>query len=241
MEVGSIAIIEILFNSTDDFCIEFYIEREKSVRFRKEELLSFATSEGLKFYVVIDSMKLGRGNLMCRAEVYDKESNVDNRIVVLSGATGLYFGACVCGGRSGRFSCQEYSFGFKKVTDIPKPINGDIYIGVIKRWIEDYNSITEAIILEEVENGNINVENVLPDNLKINVEEGDKLVVLIPSSDKLRATRQYILNNDTSYKSEFNTEVIGANGDVTVYVKGIPYKVYGEFAILGGNKNINIE
>ena len=108
MEAGSGYILEVQFNPTEDFTVEFYVERERSVKFSRDELVRVTTEEGEKLYAMIDSSRVGRGNLMCRAEVFDREAHWGMRPVVLKGFTGYSVGNCLCG-VGGGFGCDGSS------------------------------------------------------------------------------------------------------------------------------------
>lgn len=234
METGSGYILEIGFAAEEDFSVEFYVERERSLKFTRDELLKVTTDEGEKLFALIDSGKVGRGNLMCRAEVYDKEAHWGNRHVIIHGFTGYAIGNCLCG-KGGGFGCKGYNFTFKAVDDIPKDINSKIYYGVIKERVIDYKYITEEMV------ANLTTAPVEPISASVEVKEGDRLVVLIPYEEYLTAYKVSVLNDGVSAKLPFNTQVMGANGEMTLMVNGVKYKVFGEFIIVDGIINICVE
>lgn len=230
MEPGSVVVLEIGFNSEDDFALEFYVEREKTQRFEKSELVRVTTEEGVRWYAMVDAAF--RGNLMCRAEIVDKEAHCGERAVVATGYTGYAIGDCLCG-KGGGINCQGYTFTFKCVANIPKDINSKIYYGVIKQWIADYKYITEEMVhgLTQVEVGAMDVA--------IDAAQGDRLVVLIPYEESLTAKKVSGIGG-VSAALPFETKTMGENGELTMYVDSIKYRVYGEFVIVRGIYNINI-
>ena len=241
MDVGSGYIIEVLFDSTEDFSVEFYVERERSQKFKKSELLKVETSEGVRYFANIDSRVLGRGNVMCRAEVYDKEAHWGaDRPVVVHGFTGLFIGSCMCGA-SGGFECHGYKFQFKCMNDIPKDINSRIYYGVVTSWVTGYEYITEQMINEDVASGSISRVNVAPLTMKIRVNEGDRVVVLVPYEELMTAKKVVALNESFAQKVPFGTEVMGANGEIVLELDGVKYRLYGEFMVVSGEINISVE
>ena len=234
MEAGSGYILEVQFNPTEDFTVEFYVERERSVKFSRDELVRVTTEEGEKLYAMIDSSRVGRGNLMCRAEVFDREAHWGMRPVVLKGFTGYSVGNCLCG-VGGGFGCDGYSFAFKKIEDIPKDINSKIYYGVIKTQVVDYKYITEEMVLREL----TAVTPVEPMDIVVDVEEGDRLVVLVPYEEHMKAMKDGMKGN--SQMMPFSTKVMGANGELTLFVERIKYRVYGEFMLVNGVMYIGIK
>ena len=232
MEPGSVVVLEIGFNSEDDFALEFYVEREKTQRFEKSELVRVTTEEGVRWYAMVDAAF--RGNLMCRAEIIDKEAHCGERPVVATGYTGYAIGDCLCG-KGGGINCQGYTFTFKCVANIPKDINSKIYYGVIKERVIDYKYITEEMV------ANLTTAPVEPISVSVEVKEGDRLVVLIPYEEYLTAYKVSVLNEGVSAMLPFNTQVMGANGEMTLMVNGIKYKVFGEFIIVDGIINICVE
>lgn len=234
MEAGSGYILEVQFNPAEDFTVEFYVERERSVKFSRDELVRVTTEEGEKLYAMIDSSRVGRGNLMCRAEVYDKEAHWGMRPVVLKGFTGYSVGNCLCG-VGGGFGCDGYSFAFKGVRDIPKDINSKIYYGVLKSRVVGYEFITEQMVLDE-----LTMTEVKPMDISMNVEAGDRVVVVIPYEEHMKATKTVAVKGFSATKLPFNTEVMGANGEIVLFVDRIKCRVYGGFQLVKSVININI-
>lgn len=239
METGSGYIIEVNFNSTEDFTVEFYVERERSVRFSRNELVRVTTEEGERFYAMIDSKKVGRGNLMCRAEVFDREAHWGMRPVVLKGFTGYSVGNCLCG-VGGGFGCDGYSFAFKGVRDIPKDINSKIYYGVIKDWVVEYKYITEEMVKEAVKEGHLQKVAVKPMDAAIETEKGDRLLVLVPYEEHMVAKKKAMGAESVAQLIPFSTTVMGANGELSLYVDRIRYRVYGEFMNVDCRMSIKI-
>lgn len=69
-----------------------------------------------------------------------------------------------------------------------------------------------------------------------NVPQGAYIVVAIP------ALYNYVITKDNGFggKVPFDESVIGANG-IDIKLDGIAYRVYGEFCLTGGNRQIHIE
>lgn len=233
MEAGSGYILEVQCPNVD-FDIEFYVERERSVKFSKDELLKVTTAEGVKHFAMIETSKMGRGSLMARAVVKDKEPHWGERPVVISGFTGYVIGNCLCG-IGGGFGCSGYSFAFRAVNDIPTDVNAKIYYGVIKEWVTDYKYITE----EMVESLNVVPVGELS-KVAVEMNAGDRLVVLVPRESGMVATKEGLGESEASTAMPFSTNIMGANGELEISVKGVKYKIYGEFLPVKVKMYINI-
>ena len=69
-----------------------------------------------------------------------------------------------------------------------------------------------------------------------NVQQGSYIVVAVP------ALYNYVVTKDNGFggKVAFDESIIGANG-IDVKFDGIAYRIYGEFVLVGGNRQIYIE
>ena len=234
MNRGSGYILEVQCPDVD-FSIEFYVERERSVKFIRDELIRVTTADGVKYFALLDTESVGRGNLMARVVLFDNEAHWNNkRPVIMSGFTGYFIGNCLCG-IGGGFGCQGYSFAFTMVDDIPKDINSQIYYGVIKEWVTGYEYITEKMV------GSLNRIAVGKFDTSIDVKEGDRVVVLIPYEEYLTAKKMSVFGEDFATSLPFSTQVMGANGEITLYVDRIKYRVFGEFMTVEGKLFLKIE
>jgi hypothetical protein len=112
-------ILQVKGLENEDFMLQFYIERDRALTFAKKDLIKAYVDDSLKCYALIDADAVGRGHLMCRAEIVDKEPCWKNnqRPVVISGYTGYDIGAC--GGAGRTLSCGSYAVSFERVEDIP--------------------------------------------------------------------------------------------------------------------------
>lgn len=235
MNRGSGYILEVQCPDVD-FSIEFYVERERSVKFIRDELIRVTTADGVKYFALLDTESVGRGNLMARVVLYDNEAHWNNkRPVIMSGFTGYFIGNCLCG-IGGGFGCQGYSFAFTMVDGIPKDINSRIFYGVISERVIDYKYITEKMV------SNLIVSPVgVMKKVPVDVKEGDRLVVLVPYEENMIATKEALISENFSQKIPFSTDIMGANGEITLVVNKVKYRVYGEFVIIEGRLYINID
>lgn len=207
-----------------DCSLEFYIERENALRFKKEELTRVLVENGdAEYYALIDADLLGRGHLMCRVEIVDKEMTwcEKTRPVVVTGFTG-YTIPCMGEGRS--ISCGDYVVSFEKVSDVPVNVDAKIYIGSVKEWITGYEYLTETMVK------GLSAKNVAAERYMFNVTQGDRLVVAVPYDRDLKACK----DNGFGEMMPFSTSVMGANGDIELVIDGVRYKIYGEFITVSG-------
>lgn len=197
--------------------VEFYIEREKTVRFLKEDLIRVYRNEGVEYYAFIDSNILGRGHVMASVEFVDHEAEFDRRVTV-SGYTGY---SIPCMGSGNTISCGEYEVSFKKVNDVPKN-DAMIYYGVTTDSFErlDLRALTA-------------IKN--PTEAVLTFNPGERVVVLIPYDWDEVATKDGGMGSEM----EFSTAVKGRNGEVLV-IDGVKYKVYGELMIVPGKMKVYI-
>jgi hypothetical protein len=213
----------------DALSVEFYIEREKTIKFLKEDLIKVYKDEGIEYYAPVNANELGRGHLMAAVEFEDREPMYPGggRRVVVSGFTGY---TIPCMGEGNTISCGDYEVIFKKVKDIPKNEGTKIFVGSVKKRVIGYEYITEEMVKELASHEVEQMEQIL------NVEGGDRLVVAIPADRDLVAYK----DNGFGGKVPFSTSVMGANG-LELKIDDIRYKIYGEFITVGGELKIYIE
>lgn len=203
-----------------DCTLDFYVERDRALTFKKSGLTKRLRNNTIEYYVVLDADSLGRGNIICRV-VFKDEHGKD---VVVSGFTGYSIPCC---GEGRTISCGDYSVSFEGVEFIP---NGDAFM---------YVGVTRAVI------GNITADDikglwsVRPMVLKTDADfnAGDSIVVAIPEGVSLKAMK----DNGFMEPVGFDYNVMGFNGDKVVDVDGIPYMIYGEFMVVDGALRIYIQ
>lgn len=101
----------------DAFSVELYIERDKSIKIEKGDLLKAFEDGKAVYYALVDMKKIGRGHLMARVD-FSKEMEAwpgGVRPIVVGGFTGY---TIPCLGEGGSFSCGDYEVSFKKVEDV---------------------------------------------------------------------------------------------------------------------------
>lgn len=199
--------------------VEFFIEREKTIKFLKEDLIKVYKDEGVEYYAFIDSNILGRGHLMASVEFVDREAEFDRRVTV-SGFTGY---TIPCMGKGNTISCGEYKVSFKKVNDIPKN-DAMIYYGVTT---DDFDRLGLRAL---------NATKVL-DEAALSFNPGERVVVLIPYDWDQIAWK----DNGFGGRVPFSTTIQGYDGEIIQYDDGMKYKTYGELMAIQGRIKIYIE
>lgn len=199
--------------------LEFFIEREKTIKFLKEDLIKVYKDEGVEYYAFIDSNILGRGHLMASVEFVDREAEFDRRVTV-SGFTGY---TIPCMGKGNTISCGEYKVSFKKVNDIPKN-DAMIYYGVTT---DDFDRLDLRAL---------NATKVL-DEAVLSFNPGERVVVLIPYDWDQIAWK----DNGFGGRVPFSTTIQGYDGEIIQYDDGMKYKTYGELMAIQGRIKIYIE
>lgn len=203
-----------------DFSIDFYVEREKVISYPKNNLLQVRRGEKTEYYATIDSNWLGRGHLICKAEIVDPEALWENRKrpVVVTGFTGITIGICNYK-RKNRVKCMDYILEFQQVEDVPKNDGLRIFYGTTRNELtpEVANELYQLPLGEYA-------------NIAIDVKEGDRLYVLVPYEEDYEVLK----NNGLGGLTTFDTSIDGANGEKELTIDGARYKIYGEFQTLNG-------
>lgn len=223
-----------------DFTLDFYVHTNRRQTLRKQDLVRIDMSNGSEFYAFIDSRKLGEGTLRCRAEIRDPQPQWagGSRPVILDVATGKRIGGC---GRTERVCACEwdegYRISFNFVTGLPKAEVAYIFYGNLVNSITDYSQITQEMLVDP-SNHIVSVPAGKMGKTSCGVmNEGDKVVVLIPSDTGYTATK----DNGFGSRMAFNASLLGSNGDATVIIDGISYRAYGEMMTTEGEMFIYVD
>ena len=124
-------------------------------------------------------------------------------------------------------------------TPTPEIIYGRIPIAGVGGHIIPYSSITEDMIknCSQLVHGEVKTMGKTSLGLPSQTTEGDYCIVLVPKESGLTVTK----DDGIGGKSEFSTEVAGANGDVELTVNNVIYKVYGEILLAQGQMFIYVD
>ena len=172
--------------------LDFYVERDRALHFEKGDLV-FVYDNGPEYYVCIDTDKVGRGALKCRAVIVDGE-----RKVAVSGYTGF---TIPCMGEGATISCGGYSIEFSEAESLPQ--GGDV---PDVDWpdgsnLNDY--ITDGVY-----------------SIRGNRVEGDNIPIL---NDGPIAARLTVISTDDNGGNKVVTQVLtlnnNAGGEGNVYVR----------------------
>lgn len=235
IEPGNIIVLQVMIDNEKNlsmndlnFALDFYVERERTVHYDKDDLIKVVEDGDTRYYAIIDSDIVGRGRLLCRAVILE-EWRGHKKKVVLTEYTGVSIGEYPTWWRS-KF---QHGYCLRFTTEaggILKP-DADAYIfyGKIVDSISSYNEITEELLIAA---GNIitKVQAGYLGKTAIEVQAGDKVVVIIPAESPLRALK----DDGIGGKVAFDTSIMGANGDTILQVEEKLYKIYGEFLTVGG-------
>lgn len=215
-----------------NFSLGFYTERGNGLLWiESKDLVKVTDIRGVRYFALLD-YPMTRGHLMCSVVLRDKEPLWNGRENVYNVYTGITLGNCLCKG--GEITvCNGYEFSFSQADDIPKDINAKIYYGLIKEWVIGYEHITEEMVKRNLK---ITPAGPMTDTL-FDVVPGDRFTVLVPCNDFLTPKK----DNGFGGKIPFDTSLMGANGDYTLTVDEIAYKVYGEFITVDGRLSFNVE
>ena len=199
--------------------VEFYIEREKTIKFLKEDLIKVYKDEGIEYYAPVNANELGRGHLMAAVEFEDKEPMYPGggRRVVVSGYTGY---TIPCMGEGNTISCGGYEVSFKREQNIPKS-DVVIYYGIGDLENPDIRELNGVKEINEID---------------FSFNAGDSIVVAVPKDRGTVAKK----DNGFGGRIEFSEKIKGANGK-EMTLNGMAYKIYGEFMVVKGNLKVYIE
>lgn len=213
-----------------DFTLDFFVYTNRVQTMRKSDLVRVSTEEGVLYYAVIDSEKLGRGNVRCRARIVDVEPRVSGmeRPVVIVREVGIMIGGNHCCNSTATHECncfeEGYNIRFEAVTDIPKQKAHKVMYGIIKTDIASYGDITPSMVY------GFNSSDIIDWISMGSLSVGDKVVILIDAD-----STDHVLKNDGFGKYvPFDTSVLGSNGDYTITVDDKAYRIYGEMMLVSG-------
>jgi hypothetical protein len=169
----------------------------------------------------LDADALGRGNLKCRI-VVDETAGHET---VISGFTG-YGIPCYGDGRT--IVCKDYAVSFEAVPKIPQS-EAWVYLGKTNAVISD---ISETVVKGDLSRYSPN--DVAAKMFEIEFNRGDSVVAAIPANSKLTAYKDDGFNGRTV----FSDGVLGFNGDKTIMIDGLKYKIFGEFMFIDGSLGV---
>lgn len=217
-----------------DFNASFFVYTNRRETFYKNDLIHIQMDEGDKYYALLDSRKVGNGELKCDITIHDPEPRWAGgaRPVVLRHSTGKIIGA-TCGNAL-KNTCGLYEEGFRVsfnfVYGLPKAEVAYIFYGHLVNQLTSYADIT-ADMLVSPENHILSVASGKMGKTSCGVmEEGDKVVVLIPVDTSYVATK----DNGFGGQMPFNSQILGSNGENIVTIDGVQYRAYGEMMTTEG-------
>ena len=217
-----------------DFRLEFYVHPNRRETFRKSDLIRIEREDGSDFVAMLDSRRVGAGMLMCNVYIGDPESKWPggSRPVVLQCHTGK-----IIGGSSSasvysphRDWMEGYKVSFNFLWMLPKAEVAYIFYGHLVNQLTSYADITPDMLVSP-ENHIVSVSAGKMGKTSCGVmEEGDKVVVLIPVDTSFKATK----DNGFGGQMPFNTQILGSNGETIVEIDGVQYRAYGEMMTTEG-------
>lgn len=218
-----------------EFALEFYVQPNRRKLVSKNDLVRIDRTDGTSlFFAMLDTRALGSGVLMCNVSIMDPESRwkEGKRPVLIRRNTGMSVGSSAVNPSLAlqKEWVEGYKVDFNSVWSIPKPEVAYIFYGHLVNQLTSYADITGDML-------------VSPDNHILSVsagkmgktscgimEEGDKVVVLIPADTGYTATK----DNGFGGQMPFSTTILGSNGENTVTIDGVQYRAYGEMMTTEG-------
>ncbi len=241
-EIGTGYIIQVSIDSHRDvpmkdlnFSLEFYVQPNRRRPVSKNELIRIdRTDGGALFYVLLDTRLFDAGTLMCNAYISDPEPRWKNssRPVIIRRNTGISVGSSSCNPANAiqKNWDQGYKVDFSIAWGIPKAEVAYIFYGSIVNQISSYSEITQEMLVSS-ENHIVSVSAGKMGKTSCGImEEGDKVVVLIPVDESYTATK----DNGFGGQMPFSTQIMGSNGEDIVTIDGVQYRAYGEMMTTEG-------
>lgn len=218
-----------------NFGLEFFVHPNRRKQVSKNELVRIDRTDGTSlFFVMLDTRTLGTGALMCNVAIQDPEPRWKggNRPVIIQRNTGY-----VIGGSSQKPSnaiqkdwIEGYKIDFNSVWSIPKAEVAYIFYGHLVNQLTSYSEITQDMLISP-ENHIVSISAGKMGKTSCGVmEEGDKVVVLIPVDTSYVATK----DNGFGGQMAFNSQILGSNGENIVTIDGVQYRAYGEMMTTEG-------
>lgn len=221
-----------------NFSLEFYVHQHRRVRFGKNDLVHVQMHDGDLYYALLDTAVLGSGMLMCNVRIADPEPRWKDgsRPVLIQRSTGKVIG----GGAAGRAIQPEWMQGYKVdfnfVWSLPKAEVAYIFYGHLINQLTSYSEITPDMLVSP-DNHIVSVSASTLGKTSCGVmEEGDKVLVLIPEDTSYTAAK----DNGFGGQMPFNTQLLGSNGENVVEIDGVKYRAYGEMMTTEGEMFIYV-
>ena len=224
-----------------DFSLSFFTWPYRREKYCKSDLIHVARMDGDSYFAFLDSAKVGCGELKCDITIKDPEPKWRNgaRPVVLRQTTGKLIGVNPSITRHS-LPCQSYEQGYRVsfnfVYGLPKPDVAYIFYGHLVNQITSYSDITSDMLVSP-ENYIVSVSAGKMGKTSCGImEEGDKVVVLIPVDTDYTAAK----DNGFGAQMPFNTSIMGSDGENIVTIDGIQYRAYGEMMTTEGEMFIYV-
>lgn len=217
-----------------DFKLEFYVSPTRREVFHKSDLIQIQMEEGDMFFALLPTKRLGAGALMCNVSISDPEPRWQGgkRPILLKRNTGKTIGGGACNPAHAiqKEWVEGYKVDFNFVWGLPKPEVAYIFYGHLVNQLTSYADITSDMLVSP-ENHIVSVSAGKMGKTSCGVmEEGDKVVVLIPVDTSYVATK----DNGFGGQMPFNSNILGSNGENVVTIDGVQYRAYGEMMTTEG-------
>lgn len=224
-----------------EFSLEFYVHSNRRKQLSKNDLVRIDRTDGTSlFFAMLDTRTLGTGALMCNVAIMDPEPRWTGgkRPVLLSRNTGMAIGSPTVNSALAiqKDWIEGYKVDFNSVWSIPKAEVAYIFYGHLVNQLTSYADITKEMLVSP-ENHIVSVSSGKMGKTSCGVmEEGDKVVVLIPVDTPYAATK----DNGFGGQMPFNSQLLGSNGENIVTIDGVQYRAYGEMMTTEGEMFIYV-
>lgn len=223
-----------------DFTLDFYVHPNRRETLGKNDLIRIGKEGGDIFVAMLDTRRLGAGALYCNVSISDPESRWPGgaRPVMLKRNTGKVIGGGPCNAAHTiqKEWVEGYKVDFNFLWTLPKAEVAYIFYGHLVNQLTSYADITSDMLLSpENHIVSVSAKNMGKTSCGV-MEEGDKVVVLIPVETSYSATK----DNGFGGQMPFNTQILGSNGENVVTIDSVQYRAYGEMMTTEGEMFIYV-
>lgn len=218
-----------------EFSLELFVTENRRKMISKNDLIRIDRNDGTSmFFLLLDTRFFDRGELQCNVRISDPESRWQGgkRPVLIHRQTGIGVnGASDAPSHSIQKNWEEgYKIDFNTVWAIPKAEVAYIFYGHLVNQLTSYADITQEMLVSP-ENHIVSVSASKMGKTSCGLmEEGDKVVVLIPVDTNYEAMK----DNGFGGQMPFSTQLLGSNGENLVTIDGVQYRAYGEMMTTEG-------
>lgn len=194
--------------------------------------------------------------------VYDMSTTMKNKFNALN----TWIKSNVCNCEKKVLEClliqDLYGFLFRDLNtnwDTEEPTEpttkGNLYYGYLAmNKVKDYRTMVETThdmslfkeseILQGVQDGTITKTSLSSKDIKVNIPRSAAIIVLIPKTSSMKSQKFDGIGSFVNYDKSYCMQGVGgfsSNGQNTITIDNVEYKIYGEDSIVDGERTLRIK